>query len=71
MKTDQSLRFWANGHDELIKSLRADEEKQIAPLATALEQNKTERKRIEAEIAEIKRAFKKKRKDAGESLFAR
>lgn len=71
MKTDRSSRFWANGHDELIKSLGAEEEKQIAPLKAALEQNMAEQKRVKAEIALIKKEFKKKRREAGAFLFAR
>ena len=71
MNNGRSLRFWASGHDELIKSLCEDEEKELAPLQDALDRSKLEQKRIEAEICLIKKRFKKKRREAGGSLFAR
>ena len=71
MNNGRSLRFWASGHDELIKSLCEEEEKELAPLQEALHRSKLELKRIEAEIGQIRKRFKKKRREAGESLFAR
>lgn len=69
MSAKISSGVWADGGNQLIQVLRDEEERQLAPLKHALLRNREERKQIKLQIADIKKQFRKKRREAGGFLF--
>ena len=67
----KTMGIWANGRDELLKTIDQEESKALAPLMAALEKNELETQEIKRRIAEMKAEFKKKRKETRGCLFAR
>ena len=65
------MGIWANGKDELLKTIDQEEGESLAPLIAALEKNELDRRQIKRQIAEVKSKYKQKRKDARGYLFAR
>ena len=65
------MGIWANGRDELLKTIDQEESKALAPLMAALEKNELETQEIKRRIAEMRAEFKKKRKETRGCLFAR
>ena len=67
----KTMGIWANGRDELLKTIDQEESKALAPLMAALEKNELETQEIKRRIAEMKAEFKNKRKETRGCLFAR
>jgi hypothetical protein len=71
MEPSHPSGFWGHGEDQLAKALDEEEARAMAPLQDALRRNMEDRKKINAQIAEIRERFRHKRKEARRFLFAR